>query len=537
MLKKTGCFLTIVGMLFVVLLVGGCTGKQDDKSLRWAVSNEPATLDPRKSEGTPEGLILFQLFEGLVTENNKGEIVPAAAQSWEVSSDGIVYTFHLRSDLKWGSGAALTAKDFEWTWKSTLDPKTASNYTEMLYFITGAEDFNKGRVNADQVGVKAIDANTLVVKLKAATPFWLYIVGTNSKYLPVNSALAESNPKWSESAATFDSNGPFLLTEWKHNSRISFRKNPNYWNKDVVKMDKIDTAIIENKQTALTMFKSGKLDASEAGFPSSEAKKLLESGEYIRYPSLYTYYISFNHAVRPLDDVRVREALALALDRKAICAISETGAMKPAFAMVSYGCLDTSTNKDFRAENGALFSENVNRARELMAQAGFPGGKGFPKLKYLYHTTETNKQIAEIMQEMWKKNLGIDIEMTNQEFKVYVQTVQKMDYQIARCGWQGDYNDPLTFLNIFVTGNGQNRPRYSNSVYDRLIDTAMTSTDPVTRFAAMKKAEALLIKDMPVAPIYFSESGTLRSPRLRGLIYDPTELVLLREAYFAQAGE
>ncbi|MFA6076423.1 MAG: peptide ABC transporter substrate-binding protein [Negativicutes bacterium] len=532
MINKTILLLTLVVLGLVMTAAGGCGKKSDDTLLRWAVSNEPGTLDPRKSEGTPEGLILFQLFEGLVTENAKGEIVPAAAETWDVSADGTTYTFHLRDGLKWGNGDPLSAHDFEWTWKSTLDPKTGSNYTETLYFIKGAENYNKGTGTAGQVGVKAIDDRTLVVTLNAALPFWLYIVGTNSKYLPVNSKLAQGNPKWSDDISKYDSNGPFLLTEWKHNSKISFKKNPNYWNKAVVKMEKVDAAIIENKQTALTMFQSGKLDASEAGFPSSEAKKLIASGEYIKYPLLYTYYISFNRAVKPLDDVRVREALALALDRQKICAISQTGAMQPAFAMVSHGCLDTSTGKDFRAENGALFSEDVQRAKKLLAGAGYPDGKGFPKLQYLYHTTETNKQIAEIMQEMWKKNLGIDIEMTNQEFKVYVQTVQKMDYQIARCGWYGDYPDPLTFLNIFVTGNGQNRSRYSNDAYDMLINTAITSTDGAVRFAAMKQAEAMLIKDMPVAPIYFDQTGTLRSPRVKGIIYDPTELVLLREAYF-----
>ncbi|MEI6287347.1 MAG: peptide ABC transporter substrate-binding protein [Bacillota bacterium] len=530
--RRAGIFLLVVALILAVLFAGGCGKQNDDTLLRWAVSTEPGTLDPRKSEGSPEGLILFQLFEGLVTENSKGDIVPAAAEKWEVSADGTTYTFHLRPGLKWGSGMPLTAQDFEWTWKSTLDPATGSNFTEMLYFLKGAEDYNKGKGTADKVGVKAVDDRTLVVTLNVATPFWLYIAGTNSKYLPVNSLLVQGNSKWTEDIGNFDSNGPFLLTEWKHNSKISFQKNPNYWNQSVVKINKIDTAIIDNKQTALAMFQSGKLDASEAGFPSSEAKKLLASGEYIKYPSLYTYYISFNSAVKPLDDVRVREALALALDRTKICAISATGAMKPAFAMVSYGCMDTVTGKDFRTEDGPLFSESVEKAKALLAAAGYPDGKGFPKLQYLYHTTETNKQIAEIMQEMWKKNLGIDIEMINQEFKVYVQTVQKMDYQIARCGWQGDYNDPLTFLNIFVTGNGQNRPRYSNPNYDKLISLAMNSTVPETRFTAMKQAEAMLIKDMPVAPIYFSESGTLCSPRLKGLIYDPTELVLLREAHF-----
>ena len=533
MRKSFHWILTFIMLFMAVFAASGCGKQNDNKLLRWAVSTEPGTLDPRKSEGSPEGLILFQLFEGLVTENNKGEIVPAAAEKWEVSADGTTYTFHLRDGLKWGSGAKLTAQDFEWTWKSTLDPKTGSNFTEMLYFIKGAENYNKGHGTADQVGVKAVDDQTLVVQLNVATPFWLYIAGTNSKYLPVNSLLVQGNPKWTENIGNFDSNGPFLLTEWKHNSKICFQKNPSYWNNAVVKIEKIDTAIIDNKQTALAMFQSGKLDVSEAGFPSSEAKKLIASGEYIRYPSLYTYYLAFNSAVKPLNDERVREALTLAIDRQQICkTISQTGSMRPAYAMVSYGCLDTVTGKDFRTENGALFSEDVDKARKLLAEAGFPGGKGFPKLKYLYHTTETNKQIAEILQEMWKDNLGIDIEMINQEFKVYVQTVQAMDYQIARCGWQGDYPDPLTFLNIFVTGNGQNRPRYSNVAYDKLIKTAMSSTDAATRFAVMKQAEALLIKDMAVAPIYFDQSGTLRSPRVKGIIYDPTELVLLREAHF-----
>ena len=524
--------LNIFLLVFVLTLVAGCGSDSGKTVLRWAVATEPATLDPRKSEGTPESTIIFQLFEGLITENAKGEIIPAAAERWDVSSDGRVYTFHLRDGLKWASGAPLTAQDFEWTWKSTLDPATGSNFTEMLYFIDGAEKYNKGTGSREDVAVTALDERTLRVRLGTPTPFWLYLVATNSKYLPVNRVLVASNAHWSESMQGFDCNGPFITTEWKHNSKISFRKNANYWNSNIVRLDRVDCAIIDNKQTAYTMFESKKLDASEAGFPNSVAEKLLEQKLYVRYPSLYTYYLSFNQAVKPLDDVRVRKALSMALDRTKICQISQTGGMQPALAMVSPGCRDPLTGKDYRAENGSLFSENISEARALLAQAGYPGGKGFPKLQYLYHTTEMNKQIAEILQEMWNKNLGINIELVNQEFKVNVQTVQKMDYQIARCGWQGDYADPLTFLNIFVTGNGQNRPRYSNAQYDKLIATALGSTDQAVRFDAMRQAERLLMDNMIVAPIFFQQSGTLRWPKVQGIIYDPTELVLLREAHF-----
>lgn len=518
----------LIFVLVVVSLVSGCA-RVDNTTFRWAIPEEPATLDSRQSQGTAESYVLYQLFEGLTTENAKGDVVPGVASSWEIDDNGSHYVFHLR-DSKWSNGDPVTAYDFEYTWLKTLSPEFGSHSAEMLYFIKNAEAYNSGKVNADLVGIKAIDAHTLDVRLQAPAPFFLNLVGYNTKYLPVNKKVAEANPHWMERPESLVSNGAFVLQSWDHGSKMLFSANDNYWNKSAVKLKAVSCVFVDNAQTDLSMFESGQLDMSEAGFPATSSDKLIQENKLKFYPSLALTYIGVNSKTKPFDDARVRKALALAIDRNALVSANKNSGRKPAYGLVPYGIIDSATGKDFRVEGGALFDENVSLAKRLLSEAGFPDGNGFPASAILYSTDSASKQTCEIIQDMWKRNLGIAVTLTNCEWKVYLQQMQSGNFSITRGGWSGDYIDPLTFLNLFVSTDGNNRVRYNNARYDKLVRVALATGDQSIRMRDLHAAEKVIMDDMGVIPIYFSSTSALVASNVSGVIRDATGSVLLREA-------
>ena len=465
---------------------------------------EPGTLDPAKARGTHESWPLQHLFVGLTRVNKDGKVENALADKIEISEDGKVYKVTLKDGLKWSDGNPITAEDFEFAWKRVLDPKMESQYAYQLYYIAGAEEYNKGKGKADSVGVKAVDAKTLQVTLKQPTAYFDSLMGFYT-YYPVSKKVVEANADWAKDPKTLVSNGAFTLKDWTHNSKIVMDKNPNYYEADKVKIDGIDLDIIEDQSTVYQKYVAGEYNMV-VELPTEVTAKLRaeKNPELVIGPNVALYYYNLNPAVKPLNNVKVRKALSLALDRKVITDQITQGGQLPATAIVPPGLLDD-TGKEFSDANKDLIKTDVEEAKKLLTE-GLAEEKMTPadvKLTILYNTSENHKKIAEAIQQMWNKELGINTTLENVEFKVKIDRENAHQFEISRSGWVGDYLDPMTFVDLWITGASNNYVNYSNPEYDKLVKEAQTSTDKKLRMDNMKKAEKMILEDMAIIPIYF----------------------------------
>lgn len=525
MLKRKNIFWGLVAALLIAGLLSGCGAKSQEGAkpvakeqvIRYNVGAEPKTLDPAKATGLPEGTIMMQLFEGLTRYDAKQEIKPGIAESWEISKDGLTYTFKLR-DAKWSNGDPVTAKDFVYSWLRVLDPNTASEYAYQLFYIKGAEEYNSGKGKKEDVAVKALDDKTLQVTLKAPAPQFLGLTAFQTLY-PVHQKTVEGNPSWFADPAKYVSNGPFKMVSWDHNQKIVVEKNPNYWDADKVKLSKLEIYLIDSIDTAYNMFKTGQLDFQD-DVPVQELAALKNSKELKIVPDASVYFYRFNVTRKPFNDVRVRKALAMAIDRKTLVEQVAQAGQKPAYAFVPFGFKDAD-GKDFRENAGDFFKEDMEQAKKLLAEAGYPDGKGFPKVTIMYNTSENHQKIAQAIQQMWKKNLNIEVGLQNVEWQVKLDRESKLDYDIARAGWSPDYMDPMSFIDMFVTGGGNNQTGWSNPEYDKLVRQANSTGDQKVRMESMHRAEKLLMDEMPIMPIYFYTNPNLIKENVKGVIVPP----------------
>lgn len=517
----------LIGVLTVVLLLSfvltacggsnsGTGGKAEENVITYNLGTEPETLDVATATGKVEATVQMAMFEGLTRLDANNQPVPAMAERWEISDDGLVYTFYLR-DAKWSNGDPVTAYDFEYAWKRLLDPDTAAEYCYQAFYIKNGEKYNAGEVSADEVGVKALDDKTLQVTLETPTAYFLTLTAFPNLY-PVNKKIVEADPKWHTKVETLVGNGPFKIVNWEHQQKIELVKNPEYWAADDVKIDRIVMTMVESEDTELSMFESGQIDIAENP-PVQEVRRLLDEGTATMYPDLSVYYYMFNVEKEPFDDPRVRKAFAMAIDRQAIIDNVTQANQIPAFAIVPYGIPDAEPGSDFREVGGNnYFKEDVAEAKRLLAEAGYPDGKGLPEIKILYNTNEAHQKIAEAIMEMWKKNLGAKVSLTNQEWQVYLNSRKAGDYQVARAGWGADYVDAMTFLDMWMTDNGNNQTNWGNPEYDRLIKEAKASSDPEERVKLMHEAEKILMDEMPIMPIYFYTNVNMYKPWVKGVV-------------------
>lgn len=529
--------LALLLVIVFAVSIAGCGGsntssKPTEKTLRVAIGAEPELLDPRRSTGIPETMVENQIFEGLVTRDGTSPAVPGVAEKWEVSADGLKYKFILRANAKWSNGDPVTAHDFEFAWKTTLSPELGSKYADQLYYLKNGQAYNKKQVGADQVGVKALDDRTLEVTLEKPTAYFLNLLSFHT-YFPVHKKTVEANASWAADPKTLISNGPFKMAAWAHNSKIELVKNDNYWAKDKVKSNKIDLILSDSATTVLTMFENNQIDAAEnPPPPAAEIPRLLKENKMKILPYLGTYYYTLNVTKAPLDNVKVRKALALALDRQALIATLTKSGEKPAMAWVPFGLNDAKPGEDFRKVGGDYFKDkDIETAKKLLAEAGYPDGKGLPPITILYNTSEQHKGIAEAIQEMWKKNLNIQVNLTNQEWKVYLQTRTQGEFQVARSGWIGDYVDPMTFMDMMTSDSGNNHSKWKNAEYDKLVRQAQSTLDQNIRTKAMHDAEKILFDEMPIVPIYFYTSRVLEKSTVKGMLRYVDGAVLMKEAY------
>jgi oligopeptide transport system substrate-binding protein len=492
----------------------------------FANGGEVSSLDPHGGTGIPEARVLRALYEGLVTHAPATlEPAPGVAESWEVSEDGREYVFHLRENARWSNGDPVTADDFLWSFLRLLDPETAAPYAYELHCVEGALNYVLGRDEAGavlardpaRVGLSARDAHTFVVRLERPAAHFLDMLAFNAFY-PVHraslEALRERDPlgwrtAWSR-PGNLVTNGPYLLALRRVNDRMRLAKNPHYWGADQVAFETVDALALEHWGTALNLYLTGEIDWLDGMLPALLVPRLLQREDLLCAPYLGSYFLRVNVTKPPLDDVRVRRALALTLPRGIICQQLLKAGQEPAYTIVPWGRAG-----DYRSPPS--FHSDLEEARKLLEEAGFgPKGEKFPPIALHYNTSESHRDIAEVVAATWRSVLGLDVRLENQEWKVFLDTQIHLDYDISRSSWIADYADPLGFLKIFTTGNENNRTGYSNVAFDALIAAAGAEPGGARRNELMAEAEALLLEDLPVLPVYSYVTQNLVSPRLGG---------------------
>ncbi len=508
----------------------------DGFNLAVCLASEPQTIDPALNSAVDGAIMINHMFEGLVKWVDDGEgnavTAPGQAESWEkvVNDDGTVtYTFTLRDGIKWSDGQPVTAADFEYTWKRLANPETAADYCYMIDMVQGYADVASGAADPDTLGIKAIDDKTLEVVLSYDCPYFEEIMAFPATF-PVRQDMVEGNEQWSYDPATYIGNGPYKMAEWSHNAYILAEKNENYYDYENLGPDTIRFTLLDDANAMLTAYNSGELDFIE-NFPTDEMANYLASGEITVADYLGTYYVCFNTEDEVFSDPLIREAFSLAIDRNYIVEnVSQAGEV-PATAYVPSGVNDAAgpSGDDFRTVGGDYYSvaaedyeANCEKARELLAEAGYPNGEGFPTVEYTYNTDDKHKAIAEALQNMWQEVLGVTVTLSNQDWNVFLESRKQGDYQIARNGWIADYNDPCSFLDMWYTDGGNNDAQYSNPEYDAQIDAAKATSNQEERMAAFHAAEDILIEqDSVLAPIYFYTQPYMLADDIQGMYYTP----------------
>lgn len=518
---------------------GGKTEAPKEQVFRFNLHSNPPTLDPGLAQDTVAHAVLNGLFEGLTRSSEGGEAVPGTAEKWEISPDGTKYTFHLRKDAKWSNGDPVTAEDFEFSWKRVLDPKTepAPPYAYQLYYIKGAEAYNTGQ-NADpnSVAIKAVDANTLEVELEHSTPYFLSLLSFQT-YFPVHSSVKD-NPKWASEASTIISNGPFKISEWKQQSSLEMVKNEHYYGKDEIKFTKVQMSMVADSGSELNMYETDQIDY--AGMPTGRVPneqipilKETKPDELEIKGIASSYYYLFNNMQEPFNNVNIRKALSMAIDRQLIADKVTLGGQLPAFGIVPPGI--AGEKAEYRSEHkDDYFKEDIEEAKALL-QKGLSelGLSAMPEITLAYNTDESHKKVAEAVADMWSKNLGIKVKIENQEWGVFLKNRTALNYQMARAGWSTDYNDPMSFIDLYMTGSGNNDIGYSNPEFDKLVRDAKQSLDNKERMELMAKAERLLIEqDQAILPLYYYTNVGLKKPNLKNVFIDYQGMINYSRGYF-----
>ena len=518
---KKALLFALAAMLIApaVFANGGSDDAASVSVMNWNLASAgPKTIDPGLNGASDGGDVGNQIFEGLVREQ-AGVVKAGMAESWETSADGKTITFNIRKGAKWSDGSALTANDFEYSWKRAMDPATASEYSWIWEYtnVVGAQQAAEGEGSLEDVGVKALDDSTLEVKLNNPTNYFVSLMSFYH-FHPVKQSAVEAGPDgtWASDPALFVGNGAFMVTDYTIGEGMVIEKNPNYWNADEVMIDVINIAFIDEQSTAYQAYQNGEFDFISEVPPAEVPRLIAEEPEYYIFPLLGTYYYNFNMDLEMWQDERVRRALTMSIDRERIVEVM-AGGQEPAAGFVPPGFVDNN-GKDFFETAGTygLVTDDGKyaEAKQLLADAGYPDGAGFPKFTLMYNTSEGHKLVAEMVQEMWKTNLGIECDLENQEWAVFQDTRTQGDYEVARGGWLTDFMDPMGLLAIFQQGNSYNDPNYANDEYDALVSKA-NSTVGAEHFDALYAAQDILMSELPIVPVYHYTDSYLSSPQVK----------------------
>lgn len=531
----------IITLMVVTPFISACgTAEEDDQAgdvgevdqiLNVNISTEPFSLNPGLANDSTSGGVLLQSFEGLTRIGKDGLPKPAMAEDIQVSDDQRTYTFTLR-DAQWSNGDPVTAQDFEYAWKWALNPANNSQYAYQLYYITNAQAANEGSVSLDDVGVVAVDEKTLKVSLENPTPYFLELTAFYT-YFPVNSTIAQENEEWYTNAGEqYTSNGPFKMVEWEHNNTIVLEKNENYWDADSVTLQQINMVMVNDPNTELSMYQNGELDwagSPMGNIPTEAIPSLIDEGSLQIQPIAGTYWYKFNTSKEPLNNKKIRKALAYSINREAIVENITKGGQIPAQAAVPPTMFPEN-------EQGYFTDNDVETAKELlqegMQELGYNSVDELPALTLSYNTSEAHAKIAQAIQDMWKTNLGINVELSNAEWAVYIDQLHNGNYQIGRMGWLGDFNDAINFLELYKEEGGNNDTRWTNDQFKELLNQSATETDQAKRRQLLKDAEAILMDDMPIAPIYFYTNTWLQDENLNDVVLSGLGDAQFKWAYF-----
>ena len=497
------------------------TESTGDKELAVQIGPDPETIDPALNSAVDGGNMLLHAYECLLIVGEDGTLQPGQAESYEVSEDGLTWTFHLRDGLKWSDGSDLTANDFVYSWKRVCDPEVAAPYAEtVLGMVKGYDEAIDG--NLDALGVSAPDDSTLVVELANPCSYFgsLAAFATLS---PVQEATIEANGEaWATAPETYVSNGPFYMTEWVPGSHITFSKNPYYWNADAIKLDRLKFVLMEDSNAAYSAYQTGEVLLIK-DVPTEEIPSLEGTDDFYVDPIIGTYYISLNIEKAPFDDVNVRKALSLAIDREYVASTLMQGTYTAAGNLMGPGWMDTDGKEFMDNANGgqpyidtANFEANLEEAKQLLADAGYPDGEGFPTISYTTNDAGYHKVVAEYLQQAWAE-LGIDLQVNIVEWSSFTPMRRSGDFEVARNGWVGDYSDPSNMLELFYTTNGNNDGKFSNADFDAAIDLSRSTLDAKERSTALHTAEDILMDQAGCIPLAYYNDFWLQSEKITGI--------------------
>ena len=528
----------VLALLFAALMVFSCfacntQGPAEEFELNVNIASEPESIDPALNTAVDGAVMINHMFEGLYKwiddGNGVAKLVLGQAESVDVNAEKTVYTFKIRENAKWSDGQAVTASDFVYSWQRLVGPATAADYCYMADILLNANEIMAGEKDKSELGVKAIDEHTLEVTLHTPCPYFEEIMAFPS-LMPVRQDMIEKGgDQWTFDLSTYVGNGPYKMESWEHNSKIRLVKSENYYDYAKLGPNAINFALMDDANAIYAAFNSGQLNFIEE-VPVAEIPTLVEQGKLNIDKYIGTYYVCFQTQKAPFDDVRVRKAFSLAIDRNYIVEqITRTGQV-PASGFVPYGVNDALgiEGDDFRTVGGnymdvskEAYEANCEEARRLLAEAGYEGGAGFPVVEYLYNTSDNHKAIGEALQQMWQDELGVTVNLVNQEWNTFLQTRKEGNYSIARNGWIADYNDPMSFLDMWLTGGGNNDAHYSNAEYDALIMQAKSTSDAAERMRLMHQAEDILMgEDVVHAAIYFYTNKYM-AQGFTGMYYTP----------------
>lgn len=520
------------------LLLSGCSASgggstEADQKIIFAVNDEADSLDPGITSNSFASPVIMNAFEPLVTYDADNNLVGGLAKDWVISEDGLEYTFNLRENLKWSDGSELTSADFLYSWFRVLNPETAGQYSNLLTdYIVGAADYFEGTVEKDAVGISAPDANTLVVKLITPTPFFLPMMN-QYPFNAVKESVVEGNADtWAKNADTYISNGAFMVSDMSFGKSTTLVKNPNYWNADNVTLEEITLRVIPDQSTALTAFEAGQIDGISA-VPTDDLPRLkAESDDLYVVPQFGTTNYLMNLDREPFNNPQVRRALTLAIDRTALVEKVLQSSDQPAAGIVAPGYVLDGVDFTEDSPNWGIVPEgNVEEAQKLLAEAGYPGGEGLPEITLAYYTDDTVKKTVEALQQMWKENLGIEMKITTNEWKVYYDAIQAGDYDIAAMGWGGDYLHPMTFLAGYASDSVLNNSNYANPAYDALLAEINSETDPAAAAELMHQAEEILIgEDNAVMNLYHRSRYIMFAPTVENWTLTPLSTMYFKDA-------
>ncbi len=512
----------ILSALIFVMASTACVRKSNTRTnvLRLPLEGDPPTLDWTLAKDHVSISAIYLLQEGLTKQDSKLNIVPALAEKWDISPDGMTYTFHLR-DAKWSDGVAVKAKDFVYGWKRLLDPKQAAEYAYFLYDVVGAKEFNQGTIKEfDKVAIHALDDKTVEVKLKYPASYFLHIPAFTVT-LPQREDVILASPTQFTEPPQLRSTGPYRLTEWKHESQLTLEPNPYYYGPKP-SIAKVVFYIVKEDSTALAMYDQGQLDVA-LRIPSLDLDRVKASPDYISQPILRGYYYGFNVEKKPFDNVLVRKAFAHAINRADVVNALRGGKLATK-SWVPKGM--------FGYEPDVGLDFDAKKAKAYLAQAGYPEGKGFPPVTLMYDTLEMNKLVAEKLQYAWKSVLGINnIEIVPQEWKVFLDTLDHNTPQLFRMGWGADYPDPHNFLDLFTSTSGNNNTHWKNKTYDGLILAGAKSQTTRERQAIYKEAQKLLLEeDTAIIPLFQETVEMVVKPYVKNFSIDALEYPRAQEA-------